>query len=268
MSKLLRANFSRLFKSKFFRVSSAVMFLFGFIPVITYFDNKECYELYYYYDEYTKPLDEVFFIYIIAIFFVTTISTALFVGVEYSSGTIHNKLAIGTKRITIYLSNLITLAVANAIWSAVCIITTLCVGIPLLGTFVDGLPMVILYVFFGYVLTCTVTSIMLMISMLCPNKAYSITLCLVTAILLIAFALIISWVFDYSPFYEYSQTDYVDKTEIMILDKLFKCSLGGQLLQIVVREVDNVAQFILCDVALSVLTTGIGILKFKRKELR
>lgn len=109
---------------------------------------------------------------------------------------------------------------------------------------------------------------MLMISMLCTNKAQSITLCLVTAMLLIVFTSYYAyWLFDNTP-YEYAQTDYAYKTEIMILDKLFNNSLGGQLAQVTVMNVENAVQFILCDVALSALTTGIGILKFKRKELR
>ncbi len=115
MRKLLRSDFRRLFKSKFFWISSAFMFLFGLLPIDHWLSNREA--LADGYSEVMWHLEDSFFSYVVVLFFLITIMTILFIGSEYAGGTIRNKMIVGQKRANIYLSNLITLETAVILWS-------------------------------------------------------------------------------------------------------------------------------------------------------
>lgn len=280
MGKLLRANFSRMLKSKFLWVSSALLFLLGLVPIDRYYVNVK-----YAVREKMWSLDEDFFTYSIFIFFITTILTALYVGVEYSGGTLRNKIAVGAKRTTVYFSYLITLIVADIFLCAVYITTALSVGVPLLGMLECGLSNAILLMLLTLALTVAVTSIMLMISMLCSNRTYSSIICLVTAMLLIISAAFISGVVNEPEYYEgvsyvseetgeiiseprELNPNYVSGTERVVLEKLLDIIPGGQLITVLALNAENTRELVLYDLAILVLTTGIGLVLFKRKDLK
>lgn len=280
MGKLLRANFSRLFKSKFLWFSTALLFLLGLVPIDRYFVNVK-----YAVRGEMWSLDEDFFTYSVFVFFITTILTALYVGVEYSGGTMRNKIAVGAKRTSVYFSNLITLIVADIFLCAVYITTALSVGVPLLGMLKCGLSNAILLMLLTLALTVTVTSIMLMISMLCSNRTYSSIICLVTAMLLIISAAFISGVVNEPEYYEgvsyvseetgeiiseprELNPNYVSGTERVVLEKLLDIIPGGQLITVLALNAENTRELVLYDLAILVLTTGIGLVLFKRKDLK
>lgn len=100
MSKLLSAGFIRLRKDKIFWI--ALIFMFGagvFFPVMRYIDMQK--------SGYINNIDNGFFACALFIGVVMAVFCSLFIGTEYSDGTIRNKVVIGQKRTSIYLSNLI-----------------------------------------------------------------------------------------------------------------------------------------------------------------
>ena len=104
MNKLLRANFARVKRNKVFWGFVAFMAVFGaFLPIKQYMDSFSSQA-----ETNTVSLNHVFFAYTLVIGVLCAVFCSLFLGTEYSDGTVRNKLMIGHRRSAIYLSNLIT----------------------------------------------------------------------------------------------------------------------------------------------------------------
>lgn len=128
MRKLLRANFTRLFLDKVFLLSCAAMFLLGTaLPVIHFFDHISSGEKW-------TP-DASCFVFVVFVPILLSLVTALFVGSEYSDGTMRNKLIVGHKRHHIYLSALIVCSTAGILLCAAYLLPHTCFGLLLLGKF-------------------------------------------------------------------------------------------------------------------------------------
>lgn len=100
MIKLLNANLIRLKKDKALRIGIIFMFIMGvFTPVMHYIDMKK--------SGYQITLDNGFFNNVLFCVILSSVFCSLYVGTEYSDGTIRNKVVIGHTRMSIYFSNLI-----------------------------------------------------------------------------------------------------------------------------------------------------------------
>lgn len=100
MRKLLRANFTRLIKNKLFWILMALEFVMGAgLPVLHYLDNQNAN------GEWT--LDACIFSYAMFVPILLSALAALFIGSEYSDGTMRNKLIVGHRRSNIYMADLI-----------------------------------------------------------------------------------------------------------------------------------------------------------------
>ena len=119
MSRLLSADFAKLWKNIFFRLCMIGMFLFGiYMKVMDYVSSTHY--------GFTASLSSMLTIYIFVLVFMIPAFVSLFVGTEYSDGTIRNKLIIGHTRLSIYLSNLITGVAAALIFTAAYLIASCC----------------------------------------------------------------------------------------------------------------------------------------------
>ena len=107
MRKLLRANFARLWRSRTFWVEMAFMAL---ICVAFLIDNRN--------NDSNWTLDGGCFNYAFFVPILTAIVTALYIGSEYSDGTMRNKCVIGHQRKDIYLANLIVCVTASVLLCA------------------------------------------------------------------------------------------------------------------------------------------------------
>ena len=177
MSKLLSAGFIRLRKDKIFWI--ALIFMFGagvFFPVMRYIDMQK--------SGYINNIDNGFFACALFIGVVMAVFCSLFIGTEYSDGTIRNKVVIGQKRTSIYLSNLIICALVSVVMCAAFFIAYLCIGIPLLGFFEMDIKQVLLFTLAVFVLAIAFASIFTLISMLNHNKAITAVVCILLAFLM------------------------------------------------------------------------------------
>lgn len=171
MSKLLYANFVRLKHDVCFWVILLVMAAIGVIqPVSSYHSMQR-------YTDYVIPLENSFTNYIPLIVIFGAAFCSLFIGTEYSDGTIRNKVIIGHRRADIYLSNLIVCFVAECVMCLVFFAANLCVGIPLLGFFQCGLGMILGYTGCAFVLCAAVTALYTLAAMLSQNKAVAAVVC-------------------------------------------------------------------------------------------
>ena len=183
MRNLLRANFSRLRRSKIFYL--AIIAMAGLAAFITWnqWDEMRKYDI-------TVTVDYALFLSQVIYGIVAAIFVSLFVGVEYSDGTIRNKLLVGRKRVDIYLANFITCAAALAIVYAASVAVALGLGARLLEP--SAVPAKHLWMAFGmgFFAVLAYAAIYNFIAMVLSNKTY-------TAIvsILLAFGLMICGTF-------------------------------------------------------------------------
>ena len=179
MRNLLRANFSRLFKSKIFYL--AVLAMAGLAAFTTWnqWDDMRKYGV-------IATVDYALFLIQVVFGIVAAIFVSLFVGVEYSDGTIRNKLLVGRKRTDIYLANFITCGVALAVVYAVSTAVALGLGTLLLEP--SAVPAKHLWIAFGMGLfpVLAYAAIYNFIAMLLSNRTYT-----AIAAILLAFGLMI-----------------------------------------------------------------------------
>ena len=101
-----------------------------FFPVMRYMDMRQTQTI--------NRIDNGFFGCALFIGIVMAVFCSLFIGTEYSEGTIRNKIIIGQKRGAVYLSNFITCSLVSVVMCMAFFIPYLCIGIPLLGFFEIG----------------------------------------------------------------------------------------------------------------------------------
>ena len=95
MTKVLSANFMRLKKDKVFWIGLVFMFAAGiFFPVMRYMDMKQTGTI--------NPIDNAFLGCVLFIGIIMAVFCSLFIGTEYSDGTIRNKVIVGQNRNAIY----------------------------------------------------------------------------------------------------------------------------------------------------------------------
>lgn len=177
MSNLLSANFSRLKKSKLFWICSLFMAILGMLFSIgSYISNCK-------FDDIAVQIPAFAFVQFTGI--VVSVFCSLFLGSEYSDGTIRNKLMIGHKRCHLYLANLITAAAASILTDIAYLLPCLAIGIPLLHGFDATAGTVIAFFLVNFLLTICFASIFTLIAMLCQNKALSVAASILTAFIVL-----------------------------------------------------------------------------------
>ncbi len=274
MSKLLSAGFIRLRKDKIFWI--ALIFMFGagvFFPVMRYMDMQQ--------SGYINNIDNGFFACALFIGIVMAVFCSLFIGTEYSDGTIRNKVVIGQKRTSIYLSNLIICAIVSIVMCAAFLIAYLCVGIPLLGFFEMGIKLVLLFTLAVFVLSIAFASIFTLISMLNHNKAITAVVCILLAFLLLfAGAQLYKMLNEPETnmglittengqeYQEIPNPNYLEDGKREVVQFLYDFVPGGQALQCVSLEANNIAVLPVYSLIIIILTTGIGMFFFRKKELK
>lgn len=165
MSRLLSADFAKLKKNKFFWLCMAGMAVFAlFMKIMDYVSMRE-------YSDSVPSFESLLFIYALVIGFLMAAFVSLFVGTEYSDGTIRNKLIIGHTRVSIYLSNLITCFAAGVMMCLAYLIPALAVSVLLCRADTTDFRMLLLIILYSFVLTLAFTSLYTLAGMICQNKA-------------------------------------------------------------------------------------------------
>lgn len=179
MRNLLKANFSRLGRSKIFYL--AILAMAGLAAFTTWnqWDEMRKYGI-------PATLDYALFLIQVVFGIVAAIFVSLFVGVEYNDGTIRNKLLVGRKRTDVYLANFITCGAALAIVYAVSVAVALGLGTRLLEP--SAVPAKHLWYAFvmGFFPVLAYAAIYNFIAMLLSNRTYT-----AIAAIMLAFGLMI-----------------------------------------------------------------------------
>lgn len=294
MSKLLTANFLRLKKSKFFWVIAAGLIFATCISVMNAYDYNQ--DLILFHEDMPEsaftPTTALHFLYHMTplLGLTAALMTAMFSGTEYHDNTMRNKIICGQSRIKIYLANLLTCFFITVVFWLLPILTTLAVGVPLLG--MPDLTAAALFELFmfgiiGLLLCAVYATVCALLSMLIHNRSYA----LVSAIILAAFLLFLGtycqsrleepeYSLDYSFFVAEDGTQnivpmetvknpyYVDGNARKFVTFCYDFFPGGQAIQIADLNVGHPYRLMLYSLLITGAGTITGLILFRKKDLK
>ena len=276
MRRLLRANFSRLLKNKLFWILISIeLFMGGLFPVLHYMDNID--------EKSAWTMDSTIFIYSLFVPLMVSLLTALFIGSDYSDGTMRNKLIAGQVRRNIYAANLVVNMEAAFLLCFAFWISHICIGTPLLGWFVSDAKKILGYLLVTLAMVAACVAIFTLISMLCSNKAYSVAGCILIIFMLLFVGVRITAALNEPEMYDaYSymsegvtvqedetpNPNYVSGVKRQIYNFLNEFLPGGQMLKLSNMNAEHLGRYAVYDGIIFAFVTGGGILSFRRKDLK
>lgn len=257
MSKLLRANFARLLKSKLFWLGTVFMLALGtYFPIDHYNIMQK--------EGRTVSLDSGIFMFMLIIPLILPIFCGFFIGTEYSDGTMRNKIIIGGTRITVYIANFLICTAAAFIISAAYAVPYLIFGIPLLGFFNSGIAWVVVISLCVMAVTGVITSIFTLISMLIPNKANGAVSSVLIGLVMFIFG-------AYGGLYIRSSLEaqgHLSDTKRAFYEFLYDFLPYCQIIQLGNMEAVHPLRMFLYSVLITAAVTILGLLFFRRKDLK
>lgn len=283
MNKLLSAEFVRLFKSRLFKICLFISGICGAVPIVSrWIDTKRFPDIYEGLADEYRQADNSLFMGTILVVFVIAAFAGLFVGTEYSDGTIRNKLIVGHRRSNVYISKLIVCVLAGIIMQLVCIFAAWVTG-TLLFEITLGFWQITGSIMMVCVAVTALMALLLLISMSIQSKSIGSVACLIFLMTLFCVNLTIMQKLSATEYYDsYAYIDdetgklievqeqknpfYVSGLERDIYEFLFDFSPIGQMMQIMILE--NVRLIMLYDLAILIVATQAGIIIFKRKNLK
>lgn len=281
MSKLLSANFFRLKRDKIFWIVSAAMLVISAFSMINngitaqkYADENI--------DNNLTVLDSCYFNLLPMIGFFFSIFISLFLGTEYSEGTIRNKLISGHTRTDIYLSNYLTCLAGTEFIYVLFLIGGL-TGIPFFGGWKGSASQLIIYIVIGFFITASLTAILNMLSMMSANKAITAVLSIVISLVLILLASSIYNVLNEPEMtremIEYTADGvtlgdeipnpaYVSGLQRKIYEWLLQFLPTGQSILAANSEISQSVLNLVYSAAIAVIVNISGIFAFRKKDLK
>jgi len=225
---------------------------------------------------------------------VTAIFISLFVGSEYSDGTIRNKLVVGHSRMRIYLANLIVCSIACMLISMAYVAGIIMVGSSKGGELLTETDVIAMCLICSIFVSAAFTSIMTMFAMLNTNKAGNVVVSMILALVLLVSS---SYIYQrlgepemYDNYVSVNEVGiptqveqlpnplYIDGTPRAVLEVVNDLLPSGQAIQladafdadgIANKDIENAPyRWLGYSMLIIVLTSGCGIILFKRKEIR
>lgn len=247
MKKLIRADIRRLMLCKSFIISVVLTALFeaGFAILLT--RNGP------------MPRDMVLFLSLLFISIFTAVFLSLYLGTEYSDGTMRNKLAIGHTRFSIYCASLITGLFAVTVLFATEIVTGIIIGAILYESPQYGIAYLLQIGLTGWFACAAVVSLYTLIGMLSSGKAVTAISCI-----LISFTMLFLGLFTVRML----GSDNLSDTERQAFQLIYEINPSGQLMQVFTVKVTEPLKLIAYSSIFSALLTVAGVLGFERKDLK
>ncbi len=280
MRKILSANFRRLFCSKIYWLCTVFMAGFAAFAVCSrYFVTiKDA--------DYPYPTaDGLWFIGGMYISVVIAVFVSLWIGTDYSDGTFRNKIMVGHTRGELYFGNLIVCNVGALIIHIAYMLVIAGMACLLLKPFETPLSVLCAMSLVSVLSLIAMTSIFVLIAMLIHTKSIGAVVSLLVAMLLIIASVTIYSMLD-APEYidpfggmtingELVQMEpqpnprYLDGTKREIYQHTLNLIPTGQMIQYgELAYPKDLAYFPLYSLAVILLSIGIGLAIFKKKDLR
>lgn len=278
MSKLLRANLVRLRKYRMFRLAFFLMTTWGAVQRIGIRMDTEAHYL-----------DETFWIDALLIGIVLSVFISLFVGTEFEDGTIRNKIVMGHTRSEIYFANVTVCIIAGWLMCLGCLISSLLVGIPLLGFFHAEISTILLEGICVFALSAAYAAIYCFIAMLNSNRAITAIVCMLLSFMLLFAGAAVSNQLDESEYYyipdealgigeiddghnsEWIRNpDYLVGTERRIYETVLDALPGGQSLQLsgMIDEGERYIAMFFASLGWILISSSWGVVVFRKRDLK
>lgn len=278
MSRLLRASFARLKKDKTFWICMAMMFGIGALFVISNYVTMK-------FRGYGSTVDDALFSYGTYIGMFLAAFSSLYIGKEYSDGTIRNKLVVGHSRSSIYLSNLVVNMAVSLLLAAAYIVAVLGIGIPLLGGLHGTLESVLRVLFGSVMMAFALASIFTLLSMLNQNKAAAAVIGLAGFFVFVFFSIYIhARLLEPKVYESYTYVDenngkvvteeaepnpnYLTGTKRVLFEFAEDFLPTGQSLQLSQWAPVHYERMLAYSAVLCVITTAGGVYFFRKKDLK
>ena len=218
---------------------------------------------------------------------------SMFLGTEFSDGTMRNKIVVGSKRKNIYLSHLITTGAASLVFCAMWHIGALS-ALPVLGVWKIGVLTWALMVIKSALFVFAFASVLCLISHIVANKAAVAVFEIVFAlVVLMAGSMLYNMLLEpemisggvtisanengetvMQPIEPHPNPDYVAEPERSVLKKALNTLPSGQAILLANITSSNEEQLDLpiysycASCAIILVSTAAGIFIFKRKDLK
>lgn len=277
MSKLLSANFMRLMKSKEFWLCAVSTLLISAVMIYTEADSAAVMAV----RGTIKPLDDYYFQIAPYIGAIMAIFISLFLGTEYSDGTIRNKLISGHTRTDIYLANFFTCLTVGIIITALWFIGGL-PGLYLIGDFAMGASGVVMYFLVAVGAAAAFSAIFVWVGTLSQNKVFTVVRVLVLWVVMIlaasglndrlnevefngGMALING---EFVMVEETPNPLYLTGSVRTVCELLYRLLPTGQAIAMTDAEISTPVLNIAASVIVSIVITAVGVLSFRKKDLK
>ena len=175
MSKLLVSTFIRMLKKVIFWFFVLCMFAYGVYSALNIASEARM----------EFVLDGCLFECLPLMGLISAIFTSLFIGSEYSDGTIRNKIIVGHSRIWIYLANLIVCAIASVLISLSYTVGVFVIGNMNGGELITETATIFLCMISSLMISVTFASIMTLLAILNTNKAGNVVVSMILALVLL-----------------------------------------------------------------------------------
>ncbi len=276
MNKLLRSNFSRLWKNKLFWLCMGAMLVYSIVYML-----NGCRQAVMDMTEYEYGLEQYYFHFALSIGFFCTLFGSMFFGTEYSDGTIRNKMIVGHTRTDIYMSSLVTTFIATLLMMSAWLVGAL-IGVPALGFWKMGVLHLLEYLLIAVMLVLAFSAICTVVNILSSNKAVTVV---ISILLFLGFLIFASMVYSRLSEPEMASgvvltangfemakptpnPQYVTGLTRKIYDFLVDFLPTGQGLRLWQLEIRNPIRMLVSSAFITVLTTAGGIFAFKRKNIK
>lgn len=175
MSRLLVSTFIRMLKKVIFWFFVLCMFAYGVYSALNIASEARI----------GFVLDGCLFECLPLMGLISAIFTSLFIGSEYSDGTIRNKIIVGHSRIRIYLANLIVCAIASVLISLSYTVGVFVIGNMNGGELITETATIFLCMISSLMISVTFASIMTLLAILNTNKAGNVVVSMILALVLL-----------------------------------------------------------------------------------
>lgn len=282
MRKLLSANFLRLWKSAAFRTSLGVCALLGALAAMGQFKASLGVE------EASAALSRMyllegqFFQYAVFIGILAGELVPLFIGTEYSDGTLRNKVSVGHSRVSIYFANLIAGFAGSLVCMAGYMLACLAFGGPLLGWFTKPAGLIVTAVAGSVLTLAAFCALFTLVTMNCSKKSSAVVFCLVGAMALLVAAVYLNARLDapeYLDYYSLSvngevipntelNPDYLTGMEREVYRFIFDLLPTGQSIQYSMLSFTSFVRLAAMALATAAAASAGGAALFRRKDLK
>lgn len=274
MARLLQANFARLWKTKVFWICLA---LAAGLSIASFFSMYSMRPIY------AENIGSALMSNGSAAVLLSAILTGLYLGTDYSNGTIRNKLTVGRTRTEIYFANLITTAAAGVILLASTWVSVGAVGLCVGGKL--GMPAGELALNIA-VCICAMTAlcaIFTVIGMLLSSRSAIVTITIVATITLAMSGIMILSALAEPEFSTGVSLDadgnitvggqepnpmYVGGVQRDVITVVNDILPSGQMMQVEMGSVHNEELMPLYSLGVLAVLTAVGVMVFRKKDLK